>query len=149
MFAQLGDIKFELITYFNGLNETVSYNYAQHERIENKPILQFLGKNLQEEDIKLNFHRSFCVPEDEIKKLKDVADTATPLKFIKGNGEYVGVFIIEEIGQAVEQASSEGDLMSVQVDVRLREYTGKVPEDKKNEKDLKSVSRCESTTMAT
>ena len=53
MFAQLGDIKFELITYFNGLNETVSYNYAQHERIENKPILQFLGKNLQEEDIKL------------------------------------------------------------------------------------------------
>ncbi len=72
MFAQLGDIKFELITYFNGLNETVSYNYAQHERIENKPILQFLGKNLQEEDIKLNFHRSFCVPEDEIKKLKDV-----------------------------------------------------------------------------
>ena len=114
MFAQLGDIKFE-----------------------NKPILQFLGKNLQEEDIKLNFHRSFCVPEDEIKKLKDVADTATPLKFIKGNGEYVGVFIIEEIGQAVEQASSEGDLMSVQVDVRLREYTGKVPEDKKNEKGFK------------
>ena len=51
MFAQLGDIKFELITYFNGLNETVSYNYAQHERIENKPILQFLGKNLQEEEI--------------------------------------------------------------------------------------------------
>ena len=44
MFAQLGDIKFELITYFNGLNETVSYNYAQHDRIENKPILQFLGK---------------------------------------------------------------------------------------------------------
>ena len=59
------------------------------------------------------------------------------MKFIKGNGEYVGVFIIEEIGQAVEQASSEGDLMSVQVDVRLREYTGKVPEDKKNEKGFK------------
>ena len=30
MFAQLGDIKFELITYFNGLTETVSYNYAEH-----------------------------------------------------------------------------------------------------------------------
>lgn len=71
------------------------------------------------------------------------------MKFIKGNGEYIGVFIIEEIGQALEQASSEGDLMSVQVDVRLREYTGKVPEDKKMKKDLKSVSRCESTTMAT
>ena len=137
MFAQLGDIKFELITYFNGLTETVSYNYAQHERIENKPILQFLGKNLQEENIKLNFHRAFCVPEDEIKKLIDVADLATPLKFIKGNGEYVGVFVIEEIGQTVEQASPEGDLISIQVDVRLREYTGKIPEDEEQEKGFK------------
>ena len=63
MFAQLGDIKFELITYFNGWDETVSYNYVQHDRIENKPVLQYVGKNLLEENIRLNFHRSFCVPE--------------------------------------------------------------------------------------
>lgn len=133
MFAQLGDIKFELITYFNGLTENISYNYAQHERIENKPVLQFIGKNLQEENIKLNFHRNFCVPEDEIKSLIEVADAATPLKFIKGNGDYVGVFVIEEIGKTVEQASAEGDLLSIQVDLRLREYTGKLPEDDEDE----------------
>lgn len=137
MFAQLGDIKFELITYFNGLNESVSYNYAQHDRINNKPILQFLGKNLLQESIKLNFHRNFCVPEDEIKKLTDVADAATPLKFLKGNGEYVGVFVIEEIGQAIEQAAPEGTLMSVQVDIRLKEYTGKIPEKKNQKKGFK------------
>lgn len=137
MFAQLGDIKFKLITYFNGLTETVSYNYAQHDRIENKPILQFIGKNLQEENIKLNFHRSFCVPEDELKNLIEVADAATPLKFIKGNGEYVGVFVIEEIGKTVEQTSAEGGLLSVQVDLRLKEYTGKVPEDDEQEKGFK------------
>ena len=137
MFAQLGDIKFELITYFNGLNETVSYNYVQHDRIGNKPVLQFLGKNLQEESIKLNFHRNFCVPEEEIKKLKDVADAATPLKFLKGNGEYVGVFVIEEIGQTTEQAAPEGTLMSVQVDVRLKEYTGKISEEKQEQKGFK------------
>lgn len=137
MFAQLGDIKFELITYFNGLNETVSYNYAQHERIENKPILQFMGKNLLEEDIKLNFHRNFCIPEDEIKKLTDVADNASPLKFIKGNGEYVGVFVIQEIGKTTEQAAPDGTLMSVQVDVRLKEYTGKIPEKKQEQKGFK------------
>ena len=77
------------------------------------------------------------MPEDEIKKLKDDADAPTALKFIKGNGEYVGVFVIDEIGQAVEQASPEGDLMAVQVDIRLREYTGKVPEDKKENKGFK------------
>ena len=137
MFAQLGDIEFELITYFNGMNESQSYNYAQHERINQKPVLQFLGLNLQEQDIKLNFHASFCTPEDEIKKLKNVANLGTPLKFIKGNGDYVGVFVITEIASVTEQATTEGDLISVQVDLKLREYTGVIPEDSQTEGGLK------------
>ena len=137
MFAQLGDIEFELITYFNGMNESQSYNYAQHERINQKPVLQFLGLNLQEQDIKLNFHASFCTPEDEKKKKKNVANLGTPLKFIKGNGDYVGVFVITEIASVTEQATNEGDLISVQVDLKLREYTGVIPEDSQTEGGLK------------
>jgi len=137
MFAQLGDIQFELITYFNGIEETVSYNYAEHERINNKPVLQFMGLNLQEQNIKLNFHNSFCVPEDEIKKLKTVANKAEPLKFIKGNGEYVGVFVLSEIISTTEQTSKEGDLISVQVDLKLREYTGKIPNKKQKQGGMK------------
>ena len=137
MFAQLGDIKFELITYFNGWDETVSYNYVQHDRIENKPVLQYLGKNLLEENIRLNFHRSFCVPEDELKNIIEVADKITLLKFIKGNGEYISVFVIEEIGKTTEQTTPEGDILSIQVDLRLKEYTGKIPENKKQDKGFK------------
>ena len=137
MFAQLGDIKFELITYFNGLNETTSYNYVEHQRIENKPLLQFLGKNLQEEEINLNFHKTFCVPEDELKKLKTASDKASPLKFIKGNGEYVGIFVIDELKQVTEQASPDGDLVSIQVNVRLKEYAGQVKEEQKTQKGFK------------
>ncbi len=137
MFAQLGDIEFELITYFSGLNESNTFNYAQHERINNKPILQYLGQDLQEQDIKLNFHASFCVPEDELKKLKNVAKKGEPLKFIKGNGEYVGVFVITEIISATEQTSDEGDIIYIQVDLKLREYTGKIKEKKKQQNGLK------------
>lgn len=137
MFAQLGDIKFELITYFNGLSETIGYNYAQHDRIENTPIIQFLGRNLQEQTLRLNFHRTFCMPEDEIKKLKAVADKATPLKYIKGNGEYVGVFVIEEITKTTEQASPEGDIISIQVEIRLKEFTGNVADKSTQQKGFK------------
>ena len=137
MFAQLGDIKFELITYFNGLSESIGYNYAQHDRIENTPIIQFLGRNLQEQTLRLNFHRTFCMPEDEIKKLKNVADKATPLKYIKGNGEYVGVFVIEEITKTTEQASPEGDIISIQVEIRLKEFTGKVADNSTQQKGFK------------
>ena len=137
MFAQLGNIKFELITYFNGLNETVSYNYAQHERIENKPILQFLGKNLQEENINLNFHRTFCVPENELKALVEVADKAEPLKFIKGNGEYVGVFVIEEIGKTTEQASAEAICFLYKLNSDLENIQEKIDEKDETEKGFK------------
>jgi phage protein U len=137
MFAQLGDIKFDLITYFNGIEETNSYNYAEHPRISQKPMLQFLGENLQEQSIKLNFHSNFCTPEYEIKKLKVVAQKGTPLRFIKGNGEYVGVFVITEIGSATEQASKNGTIISIQLDLKLREYAGKIPKQKTSSKGVK------------
>jgi len=137
MFAQLGEIKFDLITYFNGIEETNSYNYAEHPRINQKPMLQFLGENLQEQSIKLNFHTNFCTPELEIKKLKEAAKKATPLEFIKGNGEYIGVFVITEISAITEQASKQGSINSIQLDLKLREYTGKIPEKKQKSKGLK------------
>jgi len=137
MFAQLGEIKFDLITYFNGIEETNSYNYAEHPRINQKPMLQFLGENLQEQSIKLNFHTNFCTPELEIKKLKETAKKATPLKFIKGNGEYIGVFVITEISSVTEQASKQGYINSIQIDLKLREYTGKIPAKKQSSKGLK------------
>lgn len=137
MFAQLGDIQFDLITYFDGINDTITYNYAEHERINNKTLLQFLGENLQEFTIKLNLHSSFCMPEDEILKIRTEAKLGKPLKFIKGNGEYVGAFVISQIQKATEQTSPEGDLIAIQVELQLKEYAGKIPEDEEEEKGLK------------
>ncbi len=129
MFAQLGNIVFELITYFDGISDTTSYNYAEHERVNNKTLLQFMGEGLQEYTIKLNLHSSFCVPEDEISKIKDAARTGKPLKFIKGNGEYLGAFVVQQIQKTTEQTSPEGDLIAIQVELQLKEYAGKIPED--------------------
>ncbi|EFS3478989.1 hypothetical protein HX217_005299, partial [Salmonella enterica] len=43
MFAVLGDIEFELITYWDGFEATFGVDYAEHARIEGKPGLQFVG----------------------------------------------------------------------------------------------------------
>ena len=137
MFAQLGDIQFDLITYFDGINDTITYNYAEHGRINNKTLLQFLGENLQEFTIKLNLHSSFCVPEEEILKIRTEAKLGKPLKFIKGNGEYVGAFVISQIQKTTEQTSPEGDLIAIQVELQLKEYAGKIPEDEEEQQGLK------------
>ena len=137
MFAQLGNIKFDLITYFDGLSSTSTYNFAQHERINNKPLFQFLGENLEEINIKLNFHSNFCKPETEIKKLKEATKERKPLRFIKGNGEYIGAFVIAEISKEIVQTSNEGSLISVQLELKLQEYAGKMPDETKTKKGFK------------
>ncbi|MBR1627314.1 MAG: phage tail protein [Bacteroidales bacterium] len=137
MFAQLGDIQFDLITYFDGISDTVTYNYAEHERINNKTLLQFLGENLQEFTIKLNLHSTFCTPEEETLKIRTEAKLGKPLKFIKGNGEYVGAFVISQIQKTTEQTSPEGDLIAIQVELQLKEYAGKIPEDEEEQQGLK------------
>ena len=137
MFAQLGDIVFELITYFDGINDTVSYNFAEHERINNKTLLQYMGESLQEYTIKLNLHSTFCTPEEEIIKIREAAKLGKPLKFIKGNGKYLGVFVIAQIQKTVEQASPVGDLIAIEVELQIKEYAGKIPEDEEEEKGFK------------
>ena len=121
----------------DGISDTVTYNYAEHERINNKTLLQFLGENLQEFTIKLNLHSTFCTPEDEIVKIRENAKLGKPLKFIKGNGEYIGAFFISQIQKTTEQTSPEGDLIAIQVELQLKEYTGKIPDDEEEEKGLK------------
>ena len=100
-------------------------------------LLQFLGENLQEFTIKLNLHSTFCTPEDEIVKIRENAKLGKPLKFIKGNGEYIGAFVISQIQKTTEQTSPEGDLIAIQVELQLKEYTGKIPDDEEEEKGLK------------
>ena len=57
MFAVLGDIEFELITYWDGFEATFGVDYAEHARIEGKPGLQFIGDRLDEIQISLVFHQ--------------------------------------------------------------------------------------------
>lgn len=122
MFAQLGDIRFNLITYFDGLNASSKVDYAEHATIEGKPKLQYIGEGLETINIKLNFHTSFCNPSQELKKLKAAMAEYKPLAFIFGNGEYKGNYVIEEITSEVSQTFKEGTPMGIDVELKLKEW---------------------------
>lgn len=144
MFAQLGNIKFDLITYFNGLDDVQKHTFAEHQTIESKPKLQFIGDELDELNIKLNFHSSFCSPEDEIKKLKNTAKKHQELAFILGNGKYVGKFIIQEISSTTQQSDKFGNLISIEAEIKLKEWSENNVKVKKKAK--KQTSKKKATT---
>ena len=69
--------------------------------------------------------------------LKEAAKQGKPLRFIKGNGEYIGAFVIAEISKEIVQTSNEGDLTAVQLEVKLQEYAGKIPDETAAKKGFK------------
>lgn len=134
MFAQLGTIQFNLITYFNGIEETQKHTYAEHQTIESKPKLQYIGDELDEMTIKLNFHSSFCTPETEIKKIKDAAKFHEEMPFILGNGRYLGKYVIEEITSTTQQTDKSGNLISIEAEIQLKEWFTEYMKVKKKQK---------------
>lgn len=122
MYAQLGDIKFELITYFDMLSSSYKIDYAEHATIEGKPKLQYIGEALETISIKLSFHTDFCNPQEEIKKLKESASRYEPLPFIFANGLYKGKYVIEEISKEVVQTFNDATYMNIEAEIKLKEW---------------------------
>lgn len=149
MFAQLGDIRFDLITYFNGINASKKIDYAEHATIEGKPKLQFIGEALEAITIMLNFHMSFCNPAAELKRLKDAASRYEPLSFIFGNGLYKGNYVIEEINDNTQQTFKDGALIAIDAEVKLKEWIkDKAITTKKARPTKKAVKKKQNTTAS-
>ena len=106
MFAVLGDIEFELITYWDGFEATFGVDYAEHPRIEGKPGLQFVGDKLDEIQISLVFHQHYCVPDVELARLRTAMKAHQALALVFGNGDYRGWFVITDVTATSEQTDS-------------------------------------------
>jgi phage protein U len=124
MFAVLGDIEFELITYWDGFEATFGVDYAEHARIEGKPGLQFVGDKLDEIQISLVFHQHYCVPDVELASLRTAMKAHQALALVFGNGDYRGWFVITDVTATSEQTDSTGNVLAVNATASLREYIG-------------------------
>jgi len=149
MFAQLGNIKFNLITYFNGLEIGNKYDFTEHQVIEGKSKLQYTGEALESNQIRLNFHSSFCDPREELKKLKELAKKHQAVPFMFGNGEQKGKHVIEEINGITNQTDKLGNLISIEVYIRLKEYyEDKKPDARKAQRKTQAKAKAKAKRKA-
>ncbi|WP_197329524.1 phage tail protein [Ralstonia syzygii] len=128
MFALLGDIQFDLITYFDGFDLQFGADFAEHALIEGKPRLQFVGDKLDEIRIQLAFHAYYCDPEAELAKLKKAVAAHHAMALVLGNGDYKGWFVLTEAQALSTQTDKSGTLIALEANITLREFVG----DKKN-----------------
>ena len=130
MYAILGKIEFDLITYFDGMETKFGADYAEHALIGRKPRLQHTGDKLDEVNIELVFHISYCDPEAELLRLRDALVAHDVLALVLGNGDYKGRFVITELSSVSRHTDKQGALLSVEARVALREFTGDPAEPK-------------------
>nr|BDD46401.1 hypothetical protein 17 [bacterium] len=122
MFAQLGNIQFNLIAYFSFIEETKKKGYSELKRLQNKPKLQKKGDELDRITIQLKFHKSFCDPEYEYNRIKEAANKDEALPFIYGNGVYQGNYMIDQIKSNTKQTDSQGGIIAIEAEIQLVEY---------------------------
>jgi phage protein U len=128
MFALLGDVQFDLITYFDGFESEFGADFAEHTLIEGKPRLQFIGDKLDEIRIQLAFHQYYCDPEAELVKLKTALAGHQAMALVLGNGDYKGWFVLTSVQATSKHTDKAGTLVALEAGITLREFVG----DKKN-----------------
>ncbi|MDR0440138.1 MAG: phage tail protein [Candidatus Accumulibacter sp.] len=122
MHVLLGDIAFDLVTYFEGIEENFSANFAEHPLIEGKPRLQWIGDNLDEITWHMVLHAGFCQPALEMLKVKAAIARHEALPLIFANGDYKGHFVPTDMRVTTKQLTRDGTLVWVETDLTLREY---------------------------
>ena len=122
MYAVLGDVEFELITYFDGMEAQFGMDYAEHALVGRKPRLQLVGEKLDEFRLELTFHASYCNPELELLKLRQAMQSGEARQFVLGSGAYKGWFVITDLTATSRQTDKFGTLISLDAMVTLREY---------------------------
>lgn len=126
-FVMLGTIGYARLTSPATMDLTKTWTYAEHQVVEGKPLLQFMGAGLDGHKLTFVFHASYCNPQKSYDALVALADAKAAFPLTKGNGRYMGRFVITELSQAIQFAADDGTLLSIEVKATLKEYVDKKP----------------------
>lgn len=128
MLASYGKITFKVtekeIKIFNDFSIFRKARYVAHERINNKPLLQFMG--LEADSISFNMQLVQGLTgdvSDDLKTLQDMFKKAEVHPLFLGQKK-LGSFVIESISEAYSMIDNFGNLEIVNVSLSLREYIG-------------------------
>lgn len=123
--GSLGDVVFEvssdkILTHNDCIRDTKA-NFAEHEVIEGKARLQYIGQGLQEFSLAITLDASFCAPEEEMKRLDLMQENGEAHRLILG-GRIFGHFVIESKTENRARTDGQGYVQLAHVQLKLKEY---------------------------
>jgi phage protein U len=122
MFAVLGNIEFKAVGSFTEFETRREYIYAAHKLVQGRPALQWIAADLEEIELEIHFHRSFCIPIRQINAIIAAAEDHQARALVFGNGVHRGYFVIMSIREVIQFTADDGTIISARLRVRLLEY---------------------------
>ena len=121
-YVLLGEISFDLITYFDGEDESFGGEYAEHGLIGGKPRLQTVGDKLDEINWQIVLHAGYCDVESEMLKLRQAVKEKKGMALVYANGDYRGTFVPVEGAITKKATTRDGSAIWVEATLKLREF---------------------------
>lgn len=100
--------------------------WAQHDIIGDKPVLEYLGPDVEKISFTMQLRADQGIsPARELKKLRKLRDNGKVFPLvIGGNMVTNNMWVLESIDESVSFWGKDGSMLSVKVNVTLKEYAG-------------------------
>lgn len=124
----LGDIVFSVSAKqtltFDSIKWDIGAKYASHDRHLKKPLLEFLGEELDEISFSVVLSVFLGVnPETQIAKITQYTKKGTALRLIVGGKVYGdNKWVIEKCSKSYERFDKKGNLLHAKCSLTLKEY---------------------------
>ena len=113
--------RFELRT-FRDLRRNTKSRFAKHALLNQKPQLEFLGRDLTEITFKVQLLKSMGVDVAyEADKLRWYCEKGGDYALVIG-GEVIGRFVVEQVSETAQVVNGNGEIMVEELELTLREY---------------------------
>lgn len=129
--AQIGDMggipfavsSFRVLT-FRDYSRSGAPRISTHDLIGRKSTMEFVGKAPEEISMKIKLTSTLGVdPLEMLDKLRQMRDDAEIFPLIIGEGPVSNEFwVITNLSESVNYWTGDGDIISVDVDLSLKEY---------------------------
>ena len=124
MYAMIGDVRFEMLTSFNSIEESHKANFARHEVLAGRPRLQAMGNDLTALRLSVRLHWMIGNPDTAYDGLLAAKESQQAQAFVYGSGRFVGWFVIESLTERTLIQDSKGRTAARELDVELTEFVG-------------------------
>lgn len=124
MFAQLGDVRLEVLNSFISFEESHAANFAKHDVLKGRPRLQAMGNDLTTLRFEVRLHWKLGDVDTAYRGLVGAKEAQQAVSLVYGSGRFVGWFVIERLTARTTQMDANGRTAARELDVELTEFVG-------------------------